>query len=183
MFKNFSWMNMKVLNLLQILHGFIEIPHVWCRPSPCRHCTLTPGPIAMFQLQSLLNLTSAWAVPKLWFFFFLFFPLVFILAFCPRCSGSSGLVSQSLIVHFLRRRETHLVGSNGQANKPPLHRCTSWSQCLGFVWLGGWWDRGTGLRSPPLWVPSAEFGKKSDTCCLLPEAVCGSLLQEEEKRN
>lgn len=72
---------------------------------------------------------------------------------------------------------------NGQANRPPLHRCTSWSQCLGFVWLGGWWDRGTGLRSPPLWAPSAEFGKKSDTCCLLPEAVCGSLLQEEEKCN
>lgn len=72
---------------------------------------------------------------------------------------------------------------NGQANRPPLHRCTSWSQCLGFVWLGGWWDRGTGLRSPPLWAPSAEFGKKSDTCCLLPEAVCGSLLREEEKCN
>lgn len=28
MFKNLSWMNMRVLNLLQILHGFIEIPHV-----------------------------------------------------------------------------------------------------------------------------------------------------------
>lgn len=180
MFENLSWMNMKVLNLLQILHGFIEIPPAWCHPSPCQHCTLTPGPIGMFQLQSLLNLTSVWAVPKLCFFCsFLWSSFChFVLAVLGQAACFSVIDSP------FSEAEGDAPGRvNGQANKPPLHRCTSWSQCLGFVWLGGWWDRGTGLHSPPLWAPSAEFGKKSDTCCLLPEAVCGSLLQEEEKCN
>lgn len=107
-----------------------------------------------------------------------FFPLVFILTLCPRSSGSSGLLLSHFTVSIFWGGGTHTRRASGQANKPPLHRCTSWLQCLGSVWLGGWWDRGTALRSPPLWAPSAGFGKKSDTCCLLLEAVCGSPLRE-----
>lgn len=130
------------------------------------------------------NLFQIWWVYELWLNCgVFFFPLVFILAFCPHSSGSSSLLLshwQSLFFEV----EGDIPGQvNGRANKPPLHRCTSWSQCLGSVWLGGWWDRGTALCSPPLWAPSAEFGKKSDTCCLPLEALCGSPLQEEENCN
>lgn len=92
------------------------------------------------------------------------------------------LLSQSFTVSIFWGGRRHTLRVNDRANKPPLHRCTSWLQCLGSVWLGGWWDRGTALRSPPLWAPSAEFGKTSDTCCLLLEAVCGSPLWKEKGR-
>lgn len=180
-------MNMKVLNLPPILNGFLEVPPVWCVAltgnGSVVHLYVNTAPrllLHMFQLQALLNLMSVRAVTKLWFV--LFFPLVFILAFCPRLLGQAACFS--VIDGLFSEAEGDAPGRvNGQANKPPLHRCTSWSQCLGSVWLGGWWGRGTGLRSPPLWAPSAEFGRKSDTCCLLPEAACGSLLQEEENCN
>lgn len=77
----------------------------------------------------------------------------------------------------------HAWWSNSQAGRPPPHRYTSWWQCWGSVGRGGLSGRGTVLDTPPLWELSAEFGRRSDTCCPPLVAVFVSPLQFESRRS
>lgn len=103
--------------------------------------------------------------------------------YAPRVSHQRA--SFSVISFFclpLEAERRHARWANDQAGRPPLHRCTSWWQCWGSVWPGGWLGRGTALCIPPPWVPSAEFGRKSGTCCPPLVAWCVSPLQFESGR-
>lgn len=85
---------------------------------------------------------------------------------------------QVLWVSFLQIEEGGGWGGfNRSGGRLPARRCTSWCPCWVSGVPGGWWDRGTGRGSPPLWALSLASGRKSGTCCLLRVVACESLLQ------
>lgn len=61
---------------------------------------------------------------------------------------------------------------NHSRGRLPARRCTSWWRCWGSVGPGGWWGRGTGPGSPPLWALFLESERRTCTWC--PPPVTGS---------
>lgn len=87
------------------------------------------------------------------------------------CAGALGLLSPN------GGRGVGWGGFNRSGGRLPARRCTSWCPCWVSGVPGGWWDRGTGRGSPPLWALSLESGRKSGTWCLLRVVACELLLQ------
>lgn len=91
-------------------------------------------------------------------------------------------LSHLLTVSFVETGRRHAWWSNSQAGRPPLHRYTSWWPCWESDGQGELLGHGTVPDIPPPWVPSAEFERRSGTCCLPLLVVFGWPLQFESTR-